>query len=144
MRNLFSCLSIHNLTFQPLLYHWLVAGGEKLMWVNVCWVCWLCNSMFYTVHLVAGAPYIGTYSLTVWTLHSVHCIRSFILWWEEYPAKWGATTAAGITVHSFIIRYQSARYKVSGTGAAEHRYDTESLKFSATPINRLSNGQKEW
>jgi hypothetical protein len=54
----------------------------------------------------------------------VHCITSFILWREEYPAKRGATTAAGITVHSFVIRYQFARYKVSGTGAAERRYDS--------------------
>jgi hypothetical protein len=42
---------------------------------------------------------------------------------KEYPAKRGATTAAGITVHSFVIRYQFARYKVSGTGVAERRYD---------------------
>jgi hypothetical protein len=64
----------------------------------------------------------------------VHCITSFILGRGGHPAKRGATTAAGITVHSFVIRYQSAGYKVSGIGVAERRYDDMWINSESEPV----------
>jgi hypothetical protein len=52
MPNLLPRLSIHKLVFQPSLYRCLVAGGEKLMWVNVCRVCRLMSSDSRSVRIV--------------------------------------------------------------------------------------------
>ena len=66
MWNLFSCLQIDVSTIALLLAHrwWRkVDVGERMLGVLATSTQF--EGVFYTVHLVAGAPYIGTYSLTV-------------------------------------------------------------------------------
>jgi hypothetical protein len=56
-----------------------------------------------------------------------YCLNSAFsaLYNKFYPVAGGVPREAGCDdcVHSFVIRYQFARYKVSGTGAAKRRYD---------------------